>query len=140
LSSPPDAGGPAAGRAHAARLLLAPATAVAAAFAFDLPRIGAAALVGASVWLGLRLAGKRLPLQFYAFAMFGAVIFGFMAAVFAALADRSVYQMLAMPWSQQFVGITLALAAVAFGALALVGGLVTLLFGGPPADDAGPGR
>ncbi len=138
MSSPPDAGGPAAGRAYAARLLLAPATAVAAAFAFDLPLIGAAALVGASVWLGLRLAGKRLPLQFYAFAMFGAVIFGFMAAVFAALADRSVYQMLAMPWSQQFVGITLALAAVAFGALALVGGLVTLLFGGPPVGDAGP--
>lgn len=145
MSSPPAPGGPAgppsgAGRAHAARLLLPPATALAAAFAFDLPRIGAAALVGAAVWLGLRLAGKRLPLQFYAFAMFGAVIFGFMAAVFAAFADRSVHQMLAMPWSQQFVGITLALAAVAFGALALVGGLSALFVGGAPADDSGQDR
>jgi hypothetical protein len=120
------------------RLLLPPLAALAAAYALDLPRIGAAALIGAATWAGLRLAGRVLPLQFFAFAMFGAVVFGFMAAVFASLVNRSVYEMLALPWSEQFVGITLALAAVAFASLALVGGLWTLFAGGPteppPAD------
>jgi hypothetical protein len=55
------------------------------------------------------------------------VTFGFMAAVFAALVGRSVHELLAAPWSEQFVGIALALAAVAFAALALVGGLRTML-------------
>lgn len=107
--------------------LLPPLAALALAFAFDLPRIAAAALFGAACWLGLALADRRLPLQFYAFAMFGAVTFGFMAAVFAALVGRSVHELLAAPWSEQFVGIALALAAVAFAALALVGGLRTML-------------
>ena len=128
-------------RPASARGLVAPLAALAAAYALGLDRIGAAALFGAACWIGLKLAGRTLPLQFSAFAMFGAVTFGFMAAVFAALVDRSVYQMLAQPWSEQFVGITLALAAVAFGALALVGGLWTLLAGGrspASADDDGP--
>lgn len=109
------------------RLLLLPLAALAAAYALDLPRIGAAALFGVAAWAGLLLAGRALPLQFFAFAMFGAVVFGFMAAVFASLVNRSVYEMLAMPWSEQFVGITLALAAVAFASLALVGGVWTML-------------
>jgi len=121
--------------ALAARLLLPPLAAGAAAWALDLPPIGGAALFGAFFWVGLKLAGRRVPRQFYALAMFGAVIFGFMAAVFASLADRSVHQMLAMPWSEQFVGITLGLAAVALGALALVGGLESLLFGSDAAGD-----
>lgn len=126
------------------RLALPPLAALALAFAFDLPRIGAAALFGAACWLGLMLAGRKLPLQFYAFAMFGAVTFGFMAAVFASLVGRSVHQLLAAPWSEQFVGIALALAAVAFGALALAGGLWGLLVPGRPAEqddgDDGAGR
>ncbi len=105
------------------RPALPPAAALALAFAFDLPRIGGAALFGVTCWLALMLAGRRLPLQFYAFAMFGAVVFGFMAAVFASLVNRSVYEMLALPWSEQFVGITLAMAAVAFASLALFGGV-----------------
>lgn len=109
------------------RLLLLPLAALAAAYALGLPRIGAAALFGVAAWAGLLLAGRALPLQFFAFAMLGAVVFGFMAAVFASLVNRSVYEMLAMPWSEQFVGITLALAAVAFASLALVGGVWAML-------------
>lgn len=118
------------------RLLLPALAALGAAYALDLPRIGAAALVGVAVWVGLLQAGRVLPLQFFAFAMFGAVVFGFMAAVFASLANLSVYQMLARPWGEQFVGITLALAAVAFASLALVGGLWAMVRR-PAADDAG---
>jgi hypothetical protein len=109
------------------RLLLLPLAALAAAYALDLPRIAAAALFGVAAWAGLLLAGRVLPLQFFAFAMFGAVVFGFMAAVFASLGNRSVYEMLALPWSEQFVGITLALAAVAFASLAVVGGVWAML-------------
>lgn len=121
-----------------ARLLLPPVVALAVAYALGLDRIPAAALFGAACWLGLKLAGRSLPLQFSAFAAFGAVSFGFMAAVFASLVGRSVYEMLAQPLAEQFVGITLALAAVAFGALALVGGLWTMLIGpGRTAADEG---
>jgi len=109
------------------RLLLPPIVALAAAYVLGLGRIGTAALFGVSLWLGLKLAGRALPLQFAAFAMFGAVIFGFMAAVFASLIGRGVYDLLSMPIGEQFVGITLAWAAVAFGALALVSGLWALL-------------
>lgn len=116
------------------RLLLLPLVALAASYALDLPRIGAAALLGVAAWAGLLLAGRALPLQFFAFAMFGAVVFGFMAAVFASLVNRSVYEMLALPWSEQFVGITLALAAVAFASLAVVGGVWAMLRG-PSAND-----
>lgn len=121
------------------RLFLPPLLALAAAYALDLDRIPAAALFGAACWLGLKLAGRPLPLQFSAFAAFGAVSFGFMAAVFAAMVGRSVYEMLAQPFAEQFVGIALALAAVAFGALALVGGLWTMLLGpgrAAPNDDS----
>ncbi|MDZ7653112.1 MAG: hypothetical protein U5L03_11445 [Burkholderiaceae bacterium] len=117
------------------RLLLLPLVALAAAYALDLPRIGAAALFGVAAWAGLLLAGRVLTLQFFAFAMFGAVVFGFMAAVFASLVNRSVYEMLALPWNEQFVGITLALAAVAFTSLALVGG-VWAMVRKPLADQA----
>lgn len=119
------------------RLALPPAAALALAFAFDLPRIGGAALFGVACWLALMLAGRRLPLQFYAFAMFGAVIFGFMAAVLASILGRSVHELLVMAWAEQWVGITLALAAVAFAALALVGGLWTMARGSGRADDGG---
>lgn len=122
-----------------ARLLLPPLVALALAYALELGRVPAAALFGAACWLGLKLAGRPLPLQFSAFAAFGAVSFGFMAAVFASLVGRSVHELLAQPLGEQFVGIVLALAAVAFGALALVGGVWTMLAGGPteppPADD-----
>jgi hypothetical protein len=121
------------------RLLLPPLLALAAAYVLGLERIAGAALFGAALWLGLKLARRSPPLQFSAFAMFGAVIFGFMAAVFASLVNRSVYEMLAMPWSEQFVGIALALAAVASATLALVGGLWTLLLGrSPPGEETGP--
>jgi hypothetical protein len=118
------------------RLLLLPLAALAAAYALDLPRIGAAALFGVAAWAGLLLAGRVLPLQFFAFAMFGAVVFGFMAAVFASLVNRSVYEMLALPWSEQFVGITLALAAVTFASLAVVGGVWAMLRGPTAVDTA----
>jgi len=118
------------------RLLLLPLVALAAAYALDLPRIGAAALFGVATWAGLLLAGRVLPLQFFAFAMFGAVVFGFMAAVFASLVNRSVYEMLALPWSEQFVGITLALAAVAFASLAVVGGVWAMLRSRPPSEES----
>jgi hypothetical protein len=120
------------------RLLLPMAVALAAAYVFDLGRIAGAALVGAAFWLGMKLAGRPMPLQFSAFAMFAAVTFGFMAAVFASFTGKSVYEMLAAPLGDQFVGIVLACAAVAFAALALVGGLWTMLFGGPSIEqDAG---
>ena len=123
------------------KLLMPPLVALAAAYALDLDRIPGAALFGTACWLGLKLAGRPLPLQFSAFAAFGAVSFGFMAAVFASLVGRSVYEMLAQPLAEQFVGITLALAAVAFGALALVGGLWTMLLGpGRRAADEGSDR
>ena len=123
-------------------LLLPPLLGLAAAYALGLDRIAAAALFGAACWLGLKLARRPLPLQFSAFAAFGAVSFGFMAAVFAALVGRSVHEMLAQPLAEQFVGIALALAAVAFGALALVGGLWTMLFdpGRPAPDEGSDGR
>lgn len=117
------------------RLLVPLAVAVAAAYVFDLGRIAGAALVGAAFWLGMKLAGRPMPLQFSAFAMFAAVIFGFMAAVFASFTGKSVYEMLAAPLAEQFVGITLACAAVAFGALALVGGLWGLLVDSPSTED-----
>ncbi len=116
--------------------LLPPVLALAAAYALDLDRIAGAALLGIACWLGLLLAGRRLPLQFYAFAMFAAVIFGFMAAVFASIVGGSVYQMVALPWTEQFVGITLACMAVAFAALAVVGGLWTMLRGSPATEDS----
>ncbi|MCU0950340.1 MAG: hypothetical protein MUC68_04595 [Burkholderiaceae bacterium] len=123
----------------ALRLLLPLGVALAAAYVFDLGRIPAAALVGAALWAGLKLAGRPLPIQFAAFAMFAAVTFGFMAAVFASLIGQDVYGLLAAPWREQFVGIAIALAAVAFGALALVSGLWAMLVGsgGSPPDDEG---
>lgn len=126
-----------------ARLLLPPLVAVAAAYVFGLDRIPAAALFGASCWVGLKLARRPLPLQFAAFAMFAAVAFGFMAAVFASLVGKTVYEMLDLPLGEQFVGITLACAAVAFGALALVSGLWAMARGSgetPPNDDQPPLR
>jgi hypothetical protein len=122
----------------ALRLLLPPLIALAAAYALDLGRIPSAALFGVALWAGLKLAGRPLPIQFAAFAMFAAVAFGFMAAVFASLIGQDVYGMLAAPWSEQFVGITIALAAVAFGALALVSGLWAMGVGSGGAGEAAP--
>lgn len=117
------------------RLLLPLLIALAAAYVLDLGRIPSAALFGVAFWAGLKLAGRPLPIQFAAFAMFAAVAFGFMAAVFASLVGQDVYGMLAAPWSEQFVGITVALAAVAFGALALVSGLWAMVVGSPSTPD-----
>ena len=117
------------------RLLAPPLLALVAAYVFDMHRIGGAALLGVAAWLGLAWAGRRLPLQFFAFAMFAAVIFGFMAAVFASLVGGTVYDLLARPWADQFVGITIACTAVAFGALATAGGLWTMVRGSPPSGD-----
>lgn len=118
------------------RLALPPLIALAAAYVFGLDRIPTAALFGAACWVGLKLAGRPLPLQFAAFAMFAAVMFGFMAAVFASFVGQSVYEMLDAPLGEQFVGIAIACAAVAFGALALVSGLWAMARGSgeTPAD------
>ena len=108
---------------RAVPLLLPAAVALTAGALLDLGRIPAAALLGASLWVGLLLGRGTMPLQFAAFAMFGAVAFGFMAAVFASLVGLTVHGMLALPLSEQFVGITLAYVAVVLAALATCSGL-----------------
>jgi uncharacterized membrane protein YccC len=70
-----------------------------------------------------------MPLQFAAFAMFAAVSFGFMAAVFAALIGQDVHQMLAAPLAEQFVGIALGWLAAAFLGLAMTAALITWVRG-----------
>jgi hypothetical protein len=84
---------------------------------------------GMACALAMRLARRPMPLQFAAFAMFAAVAFGFMAAVFAAMIGQDVHQMLAAPLSEQFVGMTLGWLAVAFLGLAAGSASITWLFG-----------
>ena len=119
-----------------APLLIAPAL----AYVVDAGPIASAALFGLACALAMRLAGRPMPLQFAAFAMFAAVAFGFMAAVFAAMAGNDVHQMLAAPLSEQFVGISLGWLAVAFLALAAGSASITWLRGSGEAPTDAEGR
>lgn len=106
-------------------LLIAPVV----GYAVDAGPVGSAALFGMACAVAMRLARRPMPLQFAAFAMFAAVTFGFMAAVFAAMVGQDVHQMLAAPLSEQFVGMTLGWLAVAFLGLAAGSASITWLYG-----------
>jgi hypothetical protein len=106
-----------------------PLVALALSYAIDAGPIGSAALFGAACALAMRLARRPMPLQFAAFAMFAAVSFGFMAAVFAALIGQDVHRMLAAPLAEQFVGIALGWLAAAFLGLAMTAALITWVRG-----------
>ena len=114
-------------------LLLAPAL----GYVLSAGPIASAALFGLACAFAMRLAGRPMPLQFAAFAMFAAVAFGFMAAVFAAMGGQDVHQMLAAPLSEQFVVISLGWLAVAFLGLAVGSATITWLLGSgeAPATD-----
>lgn len=104
-------------------LLVAPAL----GYGLNAGPMASAALFGVACALSMRLARRPMPLQFAAFAMFAAVAFGFMAAVFAAMVGKDVHQMLAAPLSEQFFGITLGWLAVAFLGLAAGSASITWL-------------
>jgi hypothetical protein len=116
-------------------LLVAPAL----GFVFNAGPIASATLFGLACAVAMRLAGRPMPLQFAAFAMFAAVAFGFMAAVFAAMAGNDVHQMLAAPLSEQFVGISLGWLAVAFLGLAAGSATITWLRGSGEAPATAEG-
>lgn len=121
-----------------APLIVAPAL----AYLIDAGPVASAALFGLACAVAMRLAGRPMPLQFAAFAMFAAVAFGFMAAVFAAMVGKDVHQMLDAPLSEQFVGITLGWLAVAFLGLAVGSATITRLRGSgetPAAAEGGDG-
>ncbi len=101
--------------------------------------LASAVLIGAGAWLALLLARRKMPVAFAALAMFGGVVFGFMAAVFAALHGISAHELLALEFGRQPVGITLAWIAVALATLGVCSGTMALLAPSPPAaDDDGP--
>lgn len=129
-----DAAAPAAGKVPsplraAAPLLAAPFL----AWLGGLGPLASAALLGGAAWLALLLARRQMPVAFAALALFGGVVFGFMAAVFAALHGVSAHELLALEFGRQPVGITLAWIAIALATLGVCSGTTALLR--PPPDD-----
>lgn len=94
-------------------------------YLFDLEAIGFGALLGAGAFVALLLARRPMPFKFGALALAGAVSFGCIAAVLAALHGMPVREMMASGEAAVLLPKILGVAAVMLAVL----GVACLLWG-----------
>ena len=95
------------------------------AYALDTGAIGLGAALGAGAFVSLLRARRPMPLKFGALALAGAVAFGFIAAVLAALHGLPVRELMASGEPSHLLPKTLGVAAVMLAVL----GFACLLWG-----------
>ena len=103
-------------------------------YVFEVNALAFGALLGVGAFVALLLARRPISVKFGALSLGGAVTFGFIAAVIAALWDIPVADMVAGGASAHFGGIVLGAISVMLAVL----GLASLLWGaltGHSGDD-----